>query len=459
MTGIMVLIIYALIMVGATLLLTKKGNNGDSFHVGNRKMGAVRSAMSVAATWIWAPALFTSAEKAYSNGFAGLFWFLVPNVLCLLLFIPFAKKIRREMPNGITLSGYMHEKYKSKAVRNVYLFQLTGLSILSTAVQFLAGGQILSLVTGLPLWVMTIVLAVIAFSYASISGIKASVLTDVIQMLFLLIACAIFVPWALKLNGGMSVINIAGITGEYGSIFFGKGLEVFLSFGLPTAIGLFAGPFGDQCFWQRAFAVDKNKIGKAFSLGAIFFAVVPLSMGILGFIAAGTGFVPQSAGRVNFELIQAIFPAWVIVPFMFMLISGLLSTVDSNLCAMASLTTDISNDKTSKTSKIAMVILLVLGVAIANIPGLTVTHMFLFYCTFRATTMLPTMLTLMNIKLKASGVVSGIISALVVGLPIFAYGNIYGIATYKTVGSLITLLSAGIVALIVSKLSKKEARQ
>ena len=459
MTGIIALIIYALIMVGATLLLTKKGNNGDSFHVGNRKMGAVRSAMSVAATWIWAPALFTSAEKAYSNGFAGLFWFLVPNVLCLLLFIPFAKKIRREMPNGITLSGYMHEKYKSKAVRNVYLFQLTGLSILSTAVQLLAGGPILSLVTGLPLWVMTIVLAVIAFSYASISGIKASVLTDVIQMLFLLLACAIFVPWALKLNGGMSAINIAGITGEYGSIFSGKGLEVFLSFGLPTAIGLFAGPFGDQCFWQRAFAVDKNKIGKAFSLGAIFFAVVPLSMGILGFIAASTGFVPQSAGRVNFELIQAIFPAWVIVPFMFMLISGLLSTVDSNLCAMASLTTDISNDKTSKTSKIAMVILLVLGVAIANIPGLTVTHMFLFYCTFRATTMLPTMLTLMNIKLKASGVVSGIISALVVGLPIFAYGNIYGIATYKTAGSLITVLSAGIVALIVSKLSKKEARQ
>ena len=459
MTGIIALIIYALIMVGATLLLTKKENNGDSFHVGNRKMGAVRSAMSVAATWIWAPALFTSAEKAYSNGFAGLFWFLVPNVLCLLLFIPFAKKIRREMPNGITLSGYMHEKYKSKAVRNIYLFQLTGLSILSTAVQLLAGGQILSLVTGLPLWVMTIVLAVIAFSYASISGIKASVLTDVIQMLFLLLACAIFVPWALKLNGGMSAINIAGITGEYGSIFSGKGLEVFLSFGLPTAIGLFAGPFGDQCFWQRAFAVDKNKIGKAFSLGAIFFAVVPLSMGILGFIAASTGFVPQSAGRVNFELIQAIFPAWVIVPFMFMLISGLLSTVDSNLCAMASLTTDISNDKTSKTSKIAMVILLVLGVAIANIPGLTVTHMFLFYCTFRATTMLPTMLTLMNIKLKASGVVSGIISALVVGLPIFAYGNIYGIATYKTAGSLITVLSAGIVALIVSKLSKKEARQ
>lgn len=141
MQGIIILIIYALIMVGATTLFTKRENGGESFYVGNRNMGTIVSAMSVAATWIWAPALFTSAEKAYSNGIAGLFWFLVPNVLCLLLFIPFARKIRREMPDGITLSGYMHRKYKSDGVKWVYLFQLTVLAFLSTAVQLLAGGR------------------------------------------------------------------------------------------------------------------------------------------------------------------------------------------------------------------------------------------------------------------------------------------------------------------------------
>lgn len=457
MIGIIVLIIYALIMVGATLLFTRKGNEGESFHVGNRNMGTIISAMSVAATWIWAPALFTSAEKAYKNGFAGLFWFLVPNVLCLLLFIPFAKKIRREMPNGITLSGYMYEKYKSKPVRNTYLFQLTVLTILSTAVQLLAGGKILSMVTGLPLWAMTITLAVIAFSYSQISGIRASVLTDGIQMVFMLIACVVFVPWALKLNGGLSVIKLTGVTGEFGNLFSEKGLEVFLGFGLPTAIGLFAGPFGDQCFWQRAFSIRKDKIGKSFVLGAILFAVVPLSMGILGFIAAGMGFVPADAGTVNFELIKAIFPAWVIIPFMFMLISGLLSTVDSNLCAIASLTTDITKKSTPAIGKAAMVWLLVLGILIANIPGLTVTHMFLFYCTFRATTMLPTMLTLLKVRLTGTGVTAGVITALVVGLPIFAYGTMNGISTYKTIGSLLTVLSAGIVSIIVSKFSKRGA--
>lgn len=461
MNGIIVVIIYGLLMIGATILFTDKENSGDKFHVGNRNTGTIVSAMSVAATWIWAPALFTSAEKAYSNGFAGLFWFLVPNILCLILFIPFAKKIRREMPNGITLSGYMHQKYKSKAVKNVYLFQLTALTVLSTAVQLLAGGKILSTVTGLPLWAMTIVLAVIAFSYSQFSGIKASVLTDAIQMIFLLLACAVFVPWALKLNGGLSAIQLSGVTGEYGQLFSKKGLEVFMGFGLPTAIGLFAGPFGDQCFWQRAFSIREDKIGKSFALGAVLFGVVPLSMGILGFIAAGIGFIPADKGVVNFELIKAILPAWVIVPFMFMLISGLLSTVDSNLCAIASLTTDLEatkdmrEDKKLKLSKLSMAALLVAGICIANIPGLTVTHMFLFYCTFRATTMLPTMLTLMKVKLKAAGVVTGVITALIVGLPIFAYGTICGVSIYKTVGSLLTVLSAGLVSVLVSAFLKK----
>lgn len=456
MNGIMVLVVYAVLMIVATIVFAKRDKDSDSFYVGNRNMGTVRSAMSIAATWIWAPALFTSAEKAYLNGVPGLFWFLVPNILCLLIFIPFAKRIRKEMPNGITLSGYMHKKYRSEKVKGVYLFQLTMLTVLSTAVQLLAGGKILSVATGLPLWVMTIVLAVIAFSYSQISGIKASVLTDAIQMIFLLLACAIFVPWALKSNGGMSSIQLSGITGEFGDLFSKNGLQVFLGFGLPTAIGLFAGPFGDQCFWQRAFSISDKKIGRAFSLGAVLFAVVPLSMGILGFVAAGIGFMPKDTGMVNFELIQALFPAWVIVPFMFMLISGLLSTVDSNLCAIASLTTDLKvtgklNDTDKiRVSKLVMVALLIAGILISNIPGLTVTHMFLFYGTLRATTMLPTMLTLLKVKLTSNGVVDGIITSFAVGLPIFACGTVFDIPEYKTIGSLLTVLLAGFVAVLMS---------
>lgn len=139
--GLILLFVYFAVMMTATLLFARKGNGADDFYVGNRKMGAVASAMSIAATWIWAPALFTSAEKAYTNGIPGLFWFLVPNVLCLLFFIPFAKRIRKRMPNGITLSGFMGHEYRSEGVRKIYGVQLAGLTILSTAVQPLQGAR------------------------------------------------------------------------------------------------------------------------------------------------------------------------------------------------------------------------------------------------------------------------------------------------------------------------------
>lgn len=73
MYGLIVLTVYAIIMLCATVFLTKRETVAEKFHVGDRDMGTLQSAMSVAATWIWAPALFVSAEKAYANGFVGLF--------------------------------------------------------------------------------------------------------------------------------------------------------------------------------------------------------------------------------------------------------------------------------------------------------------------------------------------------------------------------------------------------
>ncbi len=461
--GILILVVYLMLMLSLTVLFTEKEQDSVMFHVGNRKISAGVSAMSIAATWIWAPALLVSAEQAYTHGIVGLFWFIVPNILCLLLFIPFAKKIRQQMPHGMTLSGYMAEKYHSKAVKRVYLFQLSALAVLSTGVQLLAGGKILTTITGLPLSVITIILAAIAFSYAQFSGLKASVLTDALQMILMILACIIMIPLAISINDGFQpVINgLNGISREYNSLFSPKGLEVFWAFGLPTAIGLIAGPFGDQCFWQRAFAVKQNKIGKAFLGGAILFAVIPLSMGILGFIAAGSNFIPISQGTVNFELIGYLFPQWVMILFVFMLISGLMSTIDSNLCAIAALTNDWNNVSKQtnqvqlKIAKVAMIILLLMGIIMANIPNLSVTHLFLIYGTLRATTLLPTVLTLLERKLSAQGISIGIIVAMVLGLPIFAYGTLCNLSLYKTIGCLTAVLSSGLVALLISRIALK----
>lgn len=455
MYGIIVLTIYALIMIGATLLFTKKCK-GTSFHVADRNIGGIISAFSIAATWIWAPSLFTSAEKAYVNGLPGLFWFLVPNVLCLIIYIPFAKKMRKVMPEGITLSGYMGNKYGSK-VKHIYQFQLGSLTVLSTAVQLLAGSKILSTITGIPFWLLTIILAVIAFSYSQFSGIKASVITDVVQMIIILAGCTLIAPWLLSKSGGVTTLiqGLNGLTGDFGSLFDKNGLNVFLAFGLPTAIGLISGPFGDQSFWQRTFSIREKSIGKAYFFGALLFGLVPLSLGCVGYIAAGTGYIANDASMVNFEFISNMLPSWVLIPFLFMILSGLLSTVDSNLCSVASLTTDREKEETSeenvKSSKIVMLALLAIAILIANIPGMTVTHLFMFYGTLRASTLFTTIMSLKDKKLTPKGVFIGVLCSMIIGLPIFAYGSLANIAIYKTIGSLLTVTLSGTVALILSK--------
>ena len=441
MTGIILLVIYTVVMLAVTF--KDRALDSLAFNVANRNIGTCSGALSIAATWIWAPALFVSAEKSYSWGWQGLAWFLVPNVLCLMIFSPFANRIRKIFPQGVTLSGFMQERLQSRAVGNTYRFQLGSLAVLSTGVQLLAGSKILSVITGLPFWLLTVILAVIAYSYSRKSGIMASIKTDALQMVLILLICAVAVPWAVSAKGFESIVSGLGGVKQIG------GWEIFIGFGLPTAIGLISGPFGDQNFWQRAFSIREASVKKSFMLGAVLFGLVPLSMGVLGFIAGGSGFAVNDSGYVNFELIKAVLPAWFMVPFLFMVVSGLLSTVDSNLCAVSSLASDVKAGL--GTARVSMVVLLVLGIIIANIPKITVTDLFLFYGTFRASTLLTTLLTLMRKKLHPAGVTAGVVLGLLVGLPTFAYGSVCGVLEAKLAGSLLTLLIPGIIAIVHTK--------
>lgn len=445
--------VYVAIILLATKYLTKKSETSFDFLAGNGKINMLPMALSISATWIWAPALFVSAEKAYDNGIVGAFWFIAPNVFTILFFIPFAIKIRKEMPYGYTLSGYMDMKYTPR-VRKAYTFQLGALALLSTVVQLLAGGKVLSMMIDLPFWLTTLALGLFAFIYSKDAGIKASVITDAVQMVMILLASIIFVPWALKLNGMESLkAGLGGFTGEFNSLFDANGVAIMLAYGIPTAIGLMSGPFGDQNFWQRAFSVKKEDVGKSLGLGAFFFAIVPISMAVLGFIAAGVGFVPNDKGIVNLELVASILPTWAIWVFMFMLLSGLLSTIDSNLCSFASLV-HTEKQNSIQSSKYYMLGLVLVATVLANIPGLSVFHLFLIYGILRAITLLITAGTLLGYKFNEAGIFYGIVISFVISLPIFVYGSLVNSTAFKLAGSISAPLLTFLVAVAITQYKK-----
>ncbi|MGP9076750.1 sodium:solute symporter family protein [Geobacillus thermodenitrificans subsp. calidus] len=448
--NVLVLVAYFL-AVWAIAFFLPRAKDKESFLAGNRNISWPRMALSIAATWIWAPALFVSGEKAYVDGLVGLLWFLVPNVLCLILFIPFAKRLRQRLPRGYTLSEYMERVY-SQRVKRIYLVELVGLAFLSTIVQLVAGGKVIHTMTGIPFWATTVILGLFILAYSLRSGIVSSVTTDFWQFLFIFGGLVVIVPMLAGEVGARSIVEGLGGVKNNGDIGFfdAHGIEVMLAFGIPTVIGLLSGPFGDQNFWQRALSVREQDVGKAFFGGAIAFATVPLLMSTIGFMAYGSGFQSSDPSMVNLEMIQDYLPYWATVVFMFILISGLASTVDSNLSSISALVHDMKQGASMKDFRLGMVVMTIAAIICSNIPA-TIVDFFLFYGALRSTTLVVTILTLMDVRLSERGAFYGVLASMLIGFPTFVYGKMIGNTTVSLAGNILILVLAGAVALTLTR--------
>ena len=423
----------------------------DIFLVADRRVGVLVGAMSVASTWIWAPALFIAAQKAFQQGLPGLMWFTVPNVGCLILFAFLASRIRRVFPRGYTLPQYIATRFDTKT-HAVYLFSFLSLQVCSLAVQLIAGAALLNAMSGTPYIVGVLVLAVMFTSYSLVDGLRSSIRTDLAQMLIIVVGMVILVPLAVIKGGGIPALKagLGGVTGQFGNIF---DPYVAYTFGITVTIGLMSGPVGDQQHWQRAFAFREGKEFHGYLLGAFIFATVPLTMSLLGFLAAGNhGVAPSvvagdvAAQQVGPEVIRTVLPSWGLFAFMVMILSGLASTGDSALCAGGSLVAvDLykryvnphsSDEKALNVSRLAVLGMAVASVGIALIPGITILSLFLFYGTLRSSTLMPTLVILFRKKVAPWGIFWGVALAIGFGLPLYLIGVIRGNVDLKVAANI-----------------------
>lgn len=462
--GWLLVALFAAASIGLTLAFTRSGGGKVGFLAADREVPWLPMAMSIAATWIWAPALFVASQQAYQNGWTAVFWFTVPNVLCLVVFAYYAARARRVLPEGFTLSGYIRERM-SRRVHVLYLLCLAALSVMSFAVQLLAGGLIVSSLTGIGFFQLTVAFAVIALSYSLFSGLKASVVTDHLQMWLIAGVGLVLAPWVVVEAGGWEVIQfgIHGINDSAYRLFDEAGMQVFLSYGLALTIGLMSGPFGDQTFWQRAWATKQSDVKKAFFAGAAIFAVVPITMSLLGFAAAGTGLAVENPQLTNLVAVQTFLPGWTVIPFLFFIMAGLVSTLDSHLSAIASLAghdLTTADERVVRNARIGMVAIAVAAVPMANIPNLQIWQFQMFYGTMRASTLIPTVLLLSWAKyVHERGVFYGILTAVLVGVPMLGYGAATKDWKFTVAGSLLTLALSGGVTYWVSKRHQDEAAE
>lgn len=456
--GVLLLAAFGAVMLALTLCLSgSERRDREAFLVANRRTSVGVGALSIAATWIWAPALFVSSQQAYQHGVAGLFWFVAPNVAALALFGVVAVRIRRTFPEGYTLPQFIERLYGPR-VHAAYLVGFLGLQLCSLAVQLVAGALVVERLTGLAYEWAVVGLAVVMLSYSLVSGLRASLLTDVLQMLMILGVAGVAVPWTVSAAGGWSAVT-SGLAGV-GKVSGVLDARVAWSFGVMMTLGLLAGPLGDQMHWQRAFALPERGVRPAFFLGAAVFAVVPLSLALLGFVAASrvaaegwTIADPQLAG---YHAVERLGPPWLPVAFVVMLLAGLASTGDSALCAAASLVAvdlhrryrapSATAEATLRVMRGAMLVASGLAVAVALLR-VPILWLFLFYGSLRAAYLLPTLLAIYAPeRVSSRGLLAGIVSALLIGLPMFVYGALAKQTDWQVVGTCTIVALSGAVA-------------
>lgn len=433
----------------------------NEFLLVNRDVGWRRGSFSIAATWIWAPALFVAAQQGYMHGWVGVFWFTVPNVACLLIFGWFAARARRIFPNGFTASDMARQGYSTR-VQRMYLLAFTGLAVCAFAVQLLAGGLVVSVLTGIPFLPITLALTLIALSYSLYNGLNSAIVTDYFQMTVLAVVGVGLAGWVILEAGGSTITaGMNGVGGDYTSLTSGPGAALFWSFGLSTTVGLLSGPFGDQSFWQRTWAAREGEVQRSFTVGALVFALVPLSMACLGFAAAGAGLTVSNPQLTSLEAVLNWLPVWVVLPFLLYVLAGLISTLSSVLSAVSSLAGhDLTSDRTDarsiRNARLSMFVLALLGLGIANVPGIAIVQLFIFYGTLRASTLIPTVAMLLSRRrLSEAGAFWGIVVALAVGVPMSAYGNLNEVVPMIWGASLAVIGLSGLGVLVGTLIERR----
>ena len=489
-TGYWLLLIYGIFMIAITYFFArwKKYKTIQGFLVAERNVSWWLGAASIAASWIWAPALFVSVQMAYEKGLPGIFWFTFPNIIALLLFIFLAPKIREKLPYGYTLPQWIQHRLKSEKVHKMYLFPYFFYQLMAVTVQLFAGGSLLYLITGIPLIYGMIIMSLIVLAYSYISGLEASIVTDLIQFLMIVIGVAIVVTLSIHAAGGFSAFNTAGYSGNFGNLF---DPGVAFSFGIVTAIGLISGAISYQQYWQRAFAAKKKNIVPSFLFGAIMFGIVPIALSSLGFLAANSSLgisLPQGVdvSMIGIYTVSKFLSPAIIAIFVVMLLSALMSTLDSGIMAASSLyVKDVKkyskeeyevwskidegkelsqneetianrlNKKGVRDSRVAMFGIVILGFLVAlaatYIPGFGLKHLWWIFNTIAACVVVPTVLSLYWDRLDARGVFWGVLIAFVVGVPLFVYGNIIDNPTWIVGASLFIILVSTLFCLAMPK--------
>ena len=432
--------VYILILAGVSIFSSKKVKTEEDFDVAGRSLPFWLLSFTFAGLWFGGGTVIGTTGVAFDYGFwsTEAAWGVIPDPygagLCLILAGLFYFSTLRKL-GGVTLADFFEAKFGKKAGLLSTLVMVFGWTFFVSA-QIVVFGKIFNSILGwsynLSIWLgmMMVVLYTIA------GGLWSVALTDMVQMIIVLVGIIAAVPVGLNAVGGISEIKsllpseMLSFLPSFNPDISAAGRWLpWISGWMIIALGSIASPDITQV--AQAGVSDKDVKRASITAGIIywFFGSLLVLLGLIGaaLVANGTlnlEMLSNDSELIMPVMIQKLFPLPLAVLFVSAILAAVMSSADGALLALSTLFTrnilpcfrKTSSDPKKELNYSRLVV--IVFAIITTVIGIYYPHAFLlmnfgFDCLL-AGLFIPLTLAIYWKKISVKGFFTGIISGILV---------------------------------------------
>ncbi len=423
---------YTLIFgIGTYAATRRKSNSITDVILAGRSIPLFVAVFTMSATWVGGGYINGTAEYTYGDG---LLWAQAPWGYAISLILGglfFARKMRRY--EFKTMLDPLEQRYGKKMAALLFLPALSG-ELFWTAAILTALGTTFGTVLGIDFTTAIILSAVIALAYTALGGLWAVALTDILQMILILIGLGLVIPFALQSVGGWDTVWAKYVEAKGGAAQFWPTREALGHYywnWWDFALLLMLGGIPWQVYFQRVLSAKNENTAMWLSIIAGFIcilAAIPAVM--IGVIGTGVeswerfgATAPEQNALILPWVVRYLTPSFIATIGLGAVAAAVMSSVDSSVLSASSMATwnvfrplvkpDISAEQLTKVLKrfiwIIGTLALILALQIESVSALWFLCSDFVYCLLFP----PLVLALFDKKANTYGALAGFMVAFI----------------------------------------------
>ena len=274
---ILLIILLCISFVTLGILYSRRYRSINNYLVANRSIGSFSLTTSLIASALGAWILFGPSSAATWGGIGAVTGYALGTAFPFFILIYVGQKIRKKYPKNKTLIEVIRNRFGKKLFKLILFLSIFYMTIFLIA-EVTAVSVLVNYISGVDLWITAFIIILSSLTYTLYGGLRASIFTDNIQFIVLILLLIIVFNYLISFNSSEFNFNFIKLNKPNLLSFdyltnFTAGLTFFIA---VAATNLF-----HQGNWQRIYAAKDNKVLRK-SLFLSFLIIMPVVF-IIGF--------------------------------------------------------------------------------------------------------------------------------------------------------------------------------